>query len=232
MSKVNFYYREVNVMENNDNYVLNGHAGNGKEPTEAAGFYKDAQVMLESVLHELMLRIELLRRYLVLEGERDPVEHCKGRIKSPESMIAKLEKKGLPVTAESALSSVYDAVGIRIVCQFVDDVYKMVDILKRQEDIEIIKEKDYIANPKDNGYRSYHLIVSIPVHLPDCTRNLYAEIQLRTIAMDCWAALEHELRYKKTIENPELLAEELKRCSDEMASTDLTMQTIRRMLNN
>lgn len=205
-------------------------AGEAENYIDSATFYKDAQVMLESVLHELMLRVELIRRYIVLEGQRDPVEHCKGRIKSAESMMEKLSKKGLPVTAEAALTEVYDAVGIRIVCQFVDDVYQMVDILKRQEDIEIIKEKDYIANPKENGYRSYHLIVSIPVHLPDCTRNLYAEIQLRTIAMDCWAALEHELRYKKTVANPELLAEELKRCSDEMASTDLTMQTIRRML--
>lgn len=224
------YGQEVFVMNGDNNYSSIGRTDSKAEIVDSVGFYKDAQVMLESVLHELMLRIELLRRYIVLEGGRDPVEHCKGRIKSAESMMAKLSKKGLPVTAESALTKVYDAVGIRIVCQFVDDVYQMVDILKRQEDIEIIKEKDYIANPKDNGYRSYHLIVSIPVHLPDCTRKLYAEIQLRTIAMDCWAALEHELRYKKTVENPELLAEELKRCSDEMASTDLTMQTIRRML--
>lgn len=194
-------------------------------------FYKDAQVLLESVLQELLLRINLLRRYQVFLGERDPVEHCKGRIKSAESMKEKLIRKGFPVTIESALNKVYDAVGIRIVCQFVDDVYKMVDILKRQEDMVIIKEKDYIQNPKSSGYRSYHLIVRLPVHLLDCTRELYAEIQLRTIAMDCWAALEHELRYKHTISNQELLQKELKRCSDEMASTDLTMQTIRQMIN-
>lgn len=195
-------------------------------------FYKNSRVMLESVEKELLLRIDLIRRYLVLEGYRDPVEHCKSRIKSPESMVEKLEKKGLPVTLEAALHQVYDAVGVRIVCQFVDDVYQMVDILKRQEDIQIIKEKDYIANPKPNGYRSYHVIISLPIHLPDCTRDMYAEIQLRTIAMDSWAALEHELRYKHTIENAQVLAEELKRCSDEMASTDLTMQTIRKMINN
>ena len=215
-----------------DNKYNNKIADDNIDKYNEGGFYKDSQVLLESVLHELMLRIELIRRYIVLKGGRDPVEHCKGRIKSAESMMAKLSQKGLPVTTESALTGVYDAVGIRIVCQFVDDVYQMVDILKRQEDIEIIKEKDYIANPKDNGYRSYHLIVSIPVHLPDCSRKLYAEIQLRTIAMDCWAALEHELRYKKSVDNPEVLAEELKRCSDEMASTDITLQTIRRMLNN
>lgn len=195
-------------------------------------FYRDAQVLLESVLQELLLRVNLLRRYQVLLGERDPVEHCKGRIKSAESMKEKLVRKGFPVTLESALNQVYDAVGIRIVCQFVDDVYKMVDVIKRQEDMTIIKEKDYIQNPKPSGYRSYHLIVRLPVHLLDCTRELYAEIQLRTIAMDCWAALEHELRYKHTISNQELLQKELKRCSDEMASTDLTMQTIRQMIDN
>lgn len=194
-------------------------------------FYKNSRVMLESVEKELLLRIDLIRRYLVLEGQRDPVEHCKSRIKSPESMKEKLKKKGFPVTEEAALTQVYDAVGIRIVCQFVDDVYLMADILRRQEDITIVREKDYIANPKTNGYRSYHVIIRIPIHLPDCTRELYAEIQIRTIAMDSWAALEHELRYKHTIPNAAMLAGELKRCSDEMASTDLTMQTIRKMIN-
>ena len=194
-------------------------------------FYENSRVMLESVEKELVLRIDLIRRYLVLEGQRDPVEHCKSRIKSPESMIEKLKKKGLPVTLDAALNQVYDAVGLRIVCQFVDDVYQMADILRRQEDITIVKEKDYIASPKPNGYRSYHMIIRFPIHLPDCTKELYAEIQIRTLAMDSWAALEHELRYKHTIPNAEMLAEELKRCSDEMASTDLTMQTIRKMIN-
>lgn len=195
-------------------------------------FYEDAQVLLESVLEELLLRVNLLRRYQVLAGQRDPVEHCKGRIKSENSMMEKLKRKNLPVTLDAALNEVHDAVGIRIVCQFVDDVYKMVDILRRQEDITLVEEKDFIKNPKPNGYRSYHMIIKIPVHLPDYTRELFAEIQLRTIAMDCWAALEHEVKYKQEIPNQELLQKELKRCSDEMASTDLTMQTIRQMVQN
>lgn len=199
---------------------------------EIHDFYKDAQVLLESVLQELLLRVNLLRRYQMLAGERDPVEHCKGRIKSEDSMKEKLARKGLPITLDAALNEVHDAVGIRIVCQFVDDVYRMVDILKRQEDFILVKEKDFIKNPKPNGYRSYHMIIKLPVHLPDCTRELFAEIQLRTIAMDCWAALEHELKYKHTIPNQELLQKELKRCSDEMASTDLTMQTIRQVIDH
>lgn len=199
---------------------------------ETHDFYKDVQVLLESVLQELLLRVNLLRRYQMLAGERDPVEHCKGRIKSEDSMKEKLARKGLPITLDAALNEVHDAVGIRIVCQFVDDVYRMVDILKRQEDFILVKEKDFIKNPKPNGYRSYHMIIKLPVHLPDCTRELFAEIQLRTIAMDCWAALEHELKYKHTIPNQELLQKELKRCSDEMASTDLTMQTIRQVIDH
>ena len=199
---------------------------------ETHDFYNDAQVLLESVLQELLLRVNLLRRYQMLAGERDPVEHCKGRIKSEDSMKEKLARKGLPITLDAALNEVHDAVGIRIVCQFVDDVYRMVDILKRQEDFILVKEKDFIKNPKPNGYRSYHMIIKLPVHLPDCTRELFAEIQLRTIAMDCWAALQHELKYKHTIPNQELLQKELKRCSDEMASTDLTMQTIRQVIDH
>ena len=125
---------------------------------ETHDFYKDAQVLLESVLQELLLRVNLLRRYQMLAGERDPVEHCKGRIKSEDSMKEKLARKGLPITLDAALNEVHDAVGIRIVCQFVDDVYRMVDILKRQEDFILVKEKDFIKNPKPNGYRSYHMM--------------------------------------------------------------------------
>lgn len=198
---------------------------------EKQDFYKNFWALLESTEQELLLRIDLIRRYLVLEGKRDPVEHCKSRIKSEESMKEKLRRKNLPVTAEAALHQVYDAVGIRIVCQFVDDVYRMADALKSQDDLTVIKEKDYIAHPKPNGYRSYHLVISLPIHLPDCTMDMHAEIQIRTIAMDSWAALEHELRYKHEIENAQMLIEELKRCSDEMASTDLTLQTIRNMIN-
>ncbi len=195
-------------------------------------FYEDSRYVLEAVEKELLLRVELMRRYFVLKGDRDPVEHCKSRIKSSQSMVNKLKTKGLPVNIESALTQVYDAVGIRIVCLFIDDVYQMVDMIKRQEDIQIVREKDYIAQPKQNGYRSYHIIISIPIHMPDCTKSMFAEIQLRTIAMDSWAALEHELKYKHTIQNMDMLVSELKRCSDEMASTDLTMQTIRQIINN
>ena len=154
----------------------------------------------------------------------NPVEHVKSRIKSEESMREKCRRQRLPETEESALQTIHDAIGLRVVCSFLDDVYAIRDYLSLRKDIEIISEKDYIRNVKPNGYRSLHLIVK--------KDGYYAEIQLRTISMDTWAALEHHIRYKKNIGgNTALIFEELKRCADELASTDVSMQTIRSMIN-
>ena len=154
----------------------------------------------------------------------NPVEHLKFRIKSDESMREKCRRMGLPETEESALSYLYDAIGLRVVCSFLDDVYSIRDFIASQDDIEIIREKDYIRNVKPNGYRSYHMIIR--------AEGYYAEIQIRTISMDTWAALEHHIRYKKNIGgNVTLIFEELKRCADELASTDASMQTLRCMIN-
>ena len=154
----------------------------------------------------------------------NPVEHVKSRIKSEESMREKCRRQRLPETDESALQTIHDAIGLRVVCSFLDDVYAIRDYLSLRKDIEIVSEKDYIRNVKPNGYRSLHLIVK--------KDGYYAEIQLRTISMDTWAALEHHIRYKKNIGgNTALIFEELKRCADELASTDVSMQTIRSMIN-
>ena len=162
--------------------------------------------------------------------EEDPdYEHINGRIKSAKSTEEKLKRKGFPLDAASALKNLSDIIGIRIVTHFVGDIYLILEGLKKREDWEIIKEKDYIAKPKKNGYRSYHVIMKVPFEGGDIN-SINVEIQLRTIAMDCWAALEHQMRYKKDIKNTALIADELKRCADEMASTDLTMQTIRDVL--
>ena len=154
----------------------------------------------------------------------EPVEHLKYRIKSDESMREKCRRKGLPETEDSALHQVQDAIGLRIVCTFLDDVYSVRDSIKSIEGIEVVREKDYIRNVKPNGYRSYHLIVKI--------QGYFAEIQIRTISMDTWAALEHHMRYKKKLGgNTALIFEELKRCADELAATDASMLTIRNMIN-
>lgn len=146
------------------------------------------------------------------------------RIKSPDSMSEKLKRKGLPETLESALNVVHDAVGIRVICSFADDVYKMEKWLKEQNKYELIKEKDYISYPKPNGYRGIHLVMRVK---EGDTAGTYVEVQLRTIAMDFWASLEHQLKYKKEIGHASMMIHELKQCADEIASVDLSMQTIR-----
>ena len=191
---------------------------------EKESIYGEHRQELEEVMQGLLCHIQQIRAEM---GERlgmDPVEHCLSRIKSEESMREKCRRKGLPETTESALTKIYDAIGLRIVCALVDDVYTIRDYLCNSPLYEVIQEKDYIRHAKPNGYRSYHMILR--VH-----NRTYAEIQLRTISMDTWAALEHHLKYKKNIgSRTRLIEDELKRCADELASTDLSMQTIRDMI--
>ena len=137
----------------------------------------------------------------------------------------------LEVNLENALTKVYDAAGIRIVCAYIDDVYAVVEKLKQYDDLIVIKEKDYIKNPKENGYRSYHIIFSVPLSIAGNIQRVYVEIQIRTIAMDFWSSLEHEMKYKKSIKNQEMIVEELKRCANEIATTDINMMAIRNMIN-
>jgi putative GTP pyrophosphokinase len=193
-------------------------------------FYKESYILLEGAIIEVLSRLDIIRKYRVTQHFKDPVEHCKARIKSVDSMKEKLNKKNLPVTRESALTEVYDAAGIRVVCTFIDDIYWIVNMLRNQQDIKVIEEKDYIHVPKPNGYRSFHMILQVPLHLEDSIQKVYCELQIRTIAMDCWASLEHKLKYKKDISNQEMITSELKRCADEIASTDLNLQAIYDMI--
>lgn len=179
---------------------------------------------LEHVRTRLMDEIERIRTDLSDRLGMDPVEHCLSRIKTEESMREKCRRKGLPETVDSALFRIHDAIGIRVVAAFVSDVYRIRDLLSQVNGLRITEEKDYIRHAKPNGYRSLHLILL-------CDEKWYAEVQLRTISMDTWAALEHHMRYKKKISrNLPLIEAELKRCADELASTDLSMQTIRDMI--
>lgn len=156
-----------------------------------------------------------------------PIIQCQSRIKSVQSMIQKLERYEFEVNLSSALTNVYDAVGIRIICGFIDDVYLVAQWLKQQSVLKIVQSKDYVSFPKPNGYRSYHLCLQI---CEGPAAGTLAEIQIRTMALDFWATLEHQLKYKKEIPNEELIRSELKRCADEIAATDISMQTIRDML--
>ena len=186
--------------------------------------YGEKRAALEALAEELLDAIGDFRAQMKERNGDDPVEHVECRIKSDESMREKLRRKELAETTENALYTLHDALGIRVVCSFLKDVYAVRDHLASLPGFEAAEEKDYIRHVKPNGYRSYHLILK-------CHGDLYAEIQIRTISMDTWAALEHHMRYKKSLkENAPLIASELKRCADELASTDLSMQTIRDMI--
>lgn len=185
--------------------------------------YGSHKCQMEVVMQALLDRIQQGAALIRSRTGMDPIEHLKCRIKSEDSMREKCRRKGLPETEESALQAIHDAIGLRVVCSFLDDVYAIHDHIEAQPDIEIIQEKDYIRHVKPNGYRSYHMIIRM--------QGYYAEVQIRTISMDTWAALEHHIRYKKNISgNMPLIFEELKRCADEFASTDASMQTIRSMI--
>lgn len=157
---------------------------------------------------------------------RIPIEHYKTRIKTADSAKKKLTHLGFPQTTQAAMDNLFDLVGVRIVCQFVDDIYVLKQEFQSATDIEIMQVKDYIKDPKPNGYRSLHIILQVPVMLAGVNRRMYVEVQMRTIAMDFWASLEHELKYKKSIPDANLMFDELKRCADEIASVDLSMQMI------
>lgn len=183
--------------------------------------YGEHRANMEKVLDRLVGKAMDLRERTREEQGLDPVEHILARIKSDKSMREKLARKGLPITTEAALTQVNDALGVRIVCAFLNDVYAMRDHLASDPGVEVIEERDYILHAKPNGYRSYHMIL----HTEE---GYYAEVQLRTISMDTWAALEHHLQYKKErVGNQNLIVRELKRCADELASTDVSMQTLR-----
>ena len=187
--------------------------------------------LFECAVRQLTLKFEVLNSEFNVLYARNPIHHIESRVKSPESIAAKLQKKGLPVTIASAMQNVNDIAGVRVVCSYIDDVYRVAEMLERQKDVEIIKRQDYIQTPNYNGYRSLHLDTRIPVYLSDRTEYVVAEIQLRTIAMDFWASLEHDIRYKvdKT-KLPKGINEEMFDCAGKIAEIDRQMQDMYRRI--
>ena len=196
--------------------------------------YGEYRQAMEAVMDRVARYIEARgEAYAAERGER-LYEHLNCRIKGEDSMREKLRVKGLAPTPRNALREVTDAIGLRVVCLFIDDVYAIVDHIRALPGCAVVQEKDYILSAKPNGYRSYHMILDVPADTPDVDGNApghyFVEVQLRTIAMDTWAALEHEMRYKKHIANPELIARELHRCANELAACDVSMQTLRQII--
>ncbi len=198
--------------------------------------YGEYEVTLQKVMEDIEERLQNYQKLVQFETGDNAYEHLLARIKTDESMREKCRRKGLPENEKSALVDMTDAIGIRIVCSFVDDVFNIVEHIRTFSNCEIVEEKDYIRHAKSNGYRSYHVILAVHTQEKDVLGRMpgiyYVELQIRTIAMDTWAALEHKMKYKKDIPNQEILVAELKRVADELASCDLSMQTIRELINS
>ena len=178
---------------------------------------------------EVETKFNILNNRLSIQEEHNPIESIKSRVKSLDSIIRKLEKRQLPLTLESAEKNLRDIAGVRVVCSFVDDIYRVAENFLAQEDVTLIQRKDYIQNPKPSGYRSLHLVIKTPIYTEDGKKDMFVEVQMRTIAMDFWSSLEHKLRYKKNL-NPQIaeqLAKELEACAEESAKLDEKMLHIR-----
>lgn len=182
-------------------------------------------------LMEIETKFKVLNEEFSVEYNRNPFESIKTRLKKPASIIEKLKRKGYPLTMDSIEQNLADIAGVRVICSFPEDIYILSEMLLRQDDIVLIEKKDYIANPKPNGYRSLHLIVDVPIFLSTEKKHMKVEVQFRTIAMDFWASLDHKLKYKQDVENPELIAAELKKCADIIDAMDYRMQEIRNMID-
>ncbi|WP_283673371.1 GTP pyrophosphokinase [Butyricicoccus sp. Marseille-Q5471] len=193
---------------------------------ESALQLQQLMMLYEAGIQEIKTKLEILSSESNITGKPNPIDAIKTRIKDPRSILRKLRRRGFPISLQSMRDNLNDIAGIRVVCPFIEDIYTVADMLMRQDDIELIEQKDYIKHPKPNGYRSLHLILEVPIFLSESTHAVRVELQLRTIAMDFWASLEHQLRYKNDTEIPPHISKDLKECADVISATDEKMQEI------
>ena len=197
------------------------------EPIEQMNAYYRCAIM------EIETKFKVLSEQFSLKYDRNPIETIKSRLKSQDSILKKMGRKGIPVTLENMEREIDDIAGVRVICSFVEDVYMLADCLLQQDDITLLEKKDYIRYPKDSGYRSLHLIVQVPIFLQNEKRQMKVEVQIRTLAMDLWASQEHKLRYKKSIpeDEEESISNELAECAQILSSVDTRMQALRTKLS-
>ena len=188
--------------------------------------YRELMSYYRCAMMEVSTKFNVLDEELSLQYDRNPIEAIKTRLKSPESIMDKLSRRGLPFSAESIEQNLNDIAGVRVICAYISDIYMLRDARLRQDDIVLVQEKDYIKNPKPNGYRSLHLIVETPIFLHDQKKQMRVEVQFRTMAMDWWASVEHKLRYKKPAA-PEEVNSELKECAEISADLDKRLEKLR-----
>lgn len=201
-----------------------------KNIQELSDSYLQMQCRYQSAIREVRTKLENLDEEFQLRHSRNPIHHMESRLKTVQSITEKLQRRNLPVSFSSAAENLYDIAGVRVVCSYVSDIYTIADLLKSQDDIVLVKERDYITAPKKNGYRSLHLVVQVPVYLAEGKVWVPVEIQIRSIAMDLWASLEHQLRYKEPQRIPRDLSAELQKTAQDMAEIDLRMQRIYNMV--
>jgi putative GTP pyrophosphokinase len=185
----------------------------------------------ECALMEIETKLKVLNNEFAQQYNRNPIETIKCRVKKPISIVEKMRRKGVEISIENIQNNLTDIAGIRVICSFPEDIYTVSDLLSKQDDIRVIATKDYIRNPKPNGYRSLHLILEVPIFLSNEKKYMKVEVQFRTIAMDFWASLDHKLKYKKdNLKHPDIIAQELKKCADTITAMDYKMQEIRNLL--
>ena len=199
------------------------YSGNGSSDVDS---WKEVILVYNSALKEIGTKLEILNDEFQHVHRYNPIEHIKSRIKTSESIVKKLKKHGYESTIDNMIKYVNDIAGIRIICSFTTDIYRIADMLKRQNDIKVISVKDYIKNPKASGYKSYHMIVSIPIYLSEKKVEAKVEIQIRTVAMDFWASLEHKINYKFDVNVPEHIKVELYECAQMVSELDAKMLSL------
>lgn len=193
--------------------------------------FQELMMKYECAMYEIKTKLDVLNKELSLRNNRNPFESIKTRIKAPISLFEKMQRKGLPFTVDNIKDNISDVAGIRVICSFIDDIYMLADCLKEQDDVRLIEIKDYIENPKPSGYRSLHLILEIPIFLTHDKEFMTVEVQFRTIAMDFWASLEHKMKYKKDIQDAEMITEDLCFSADMINQIDRRMQQIRERID-
>ena len=189
------------------------------------------QQLYNSAIKEIKTKLEILDDEFQVKYDHNPIHHMEYRLKSPKSILEKMQKKNLQVNTASIKENLTDIAGVRVICNYIDDIERIADLLLRQDDITLVRRRDYIAQPKENGYRSLHLIVTVPVFLAEVTEKVPVEIQIRTIAMDFWASLEHGLKYKSQDEISEDVRRRLKICAESISLLDAEMQSIYKEMN-
>ncbi len=216
------------------NKIIQSLFENGEESLTLNQMFQSYNTLMayyKCAMMEIETKFNVLNEEFSLQLDRNPISSIKSRLKRIESISYKLKGKGLPFSMQSIEENLHDVAGVRVICSFTQDVYLVAEALLNQDDITLIEKKDYIANPKSNGYRSLHLIVTVPIFLAHEKKLMKVEIQLRTIAMDSWASLEHQLKYKKSFEFTNDMVNELYYCSQLSADLDARMDKLRMLLN-